>query len=518
MLPVCARLYLVVASSCTWGAAVNAAEFTDLMRRLPEDANAVVVVNAAKVFGSPLAKREGWQQKYADAFEATPLILPPTATQCVMGAKFDLDSMLPEWQAAVMELAIDPTPADVAKRRGGTVDSLAGVDAVWLPNKACVLKFAPRLFGLLVPATRQEVGQWAAESKTPDKTPMSPYLMQAVGYADTVGTEVILAIDLRDAFRLEDIRAAVAKSDVLKGLPPEQATAIFASLQGVKLGVLVTDKLTGRLQFDFAEDPAPLAKVAKPLMLNLVGKAGAMLDEFNEWEPVVEGRSLALKGELTNDGMRRLFSVLAIDAGAVDRNEAEDSTAAPPSTPDGKPAAEPPANQPSAEARASLRYFKALSKYVDDAQRIGRANSFDQAEFWIENYARKVENLPRRNVDPELIQYGDYVAQSFRHIVNQANGVAQQVEALDNSNPDVTSYHIGLLPTARTVNYGGYFTRQYAPYGYADIDPAAGEQKRQQTQEEVYQAVNDAKMTISQLAADQETVRAKLTERYGLKF
>lgn len=497
------------------GRATQAAEFTDLMRRLPEGGNAVVVVNAAKVFGSPLAQREGWQQKYADAFEATPLILPPTATQCVMGAKFDLDSILPEWQAAVMELAIDPTPADVAKRRGGTVDSLAGVDAVWLQGKACILKFGPRLFGVFVPATRQEASAWAAASKSPDSAQMSPYLMNAVGYADTVGTEVILAIDLRDAFRLEHVRAAVSKSELLKDVPAEQATAILASLQGVKLGVLVTDRLVGRLQFDFAEDPAVLAKVAKPLMLQLVGKAGAMLDEFNTWEPVVDGHSLALKGDLTNDGMRRLFSVLAIDAGAVDR---DDANTAPSSSPAAAPAPEPAAKQPSIEARASLRYFKGLSEYVDDAQRIGRANSFDQAEFWIENYARKVEMLPTRNVDPELVQYGKYVAQSFRAIVAQANGVAQKVDALDSSDPDITSYHIGLLPTARTVNYGGYFMRQYAPYGYADFDPAAGEQKRQQTQEEVYQAVQSAKMTISQLAADQQTVRSKLTERYGLSF
>ncbi len=485
--------------------AANAAEFTDLMRRLPAGANAVVVINAAKVFASPLAQREGWQQKYASAFEAAPLILPPTATQCVMGARLDLESLRPDWQAAVMELAVDPTPADIAQRRGGTVDSLAAVDAIWLPGKACVLKFAPHTFGLLAPATRQQAGAWAAAAKSPDAAQLSPYLMQAVGYADAVGTEVILALDLRDAFRLEHIRAAVAKSDVLKGVSPDQATAILASVQGVKLGVLVGDRLTGQLQLDFAEDPAPLAKVAKPLILKLVGKAGAMLDEFAEWEPVVDAHSLALKGELTTDGMRRLFSILAIDAGAIDRSEPEEGPT-------------PAAKQPSPEAKASLRYFKALSKYVDDAQRIGRANSFQQAVFWIENYARKVETLPARNVDPELAQYGDYVAKTFRAVVDQAYGVAQKVENAENSNPEVKSYRMGLLPTGRTVNYGGYFTREYAPYGYADIDPSAGEHARQQTEDEVYRAIETARTTLTQLAADQETVRKNLTERYGLKF
>ena len=46
--------------------------------------------------------------------------------------------------------------------------------------------------------------------------------------------------------------------------------------------------------------------------------------------------------------------------------------------------------------------------------------------MWIENYARKVEQLPTRNVDPDLLEYGKYVAQTFRAIVDEASGAARQ--------------------------------------------------------------------------------------------
>ena len=45
----------------------------------------------------------------------------------------------------------------------------------------------------------------------------------------------------------------------------------------MKFGVIVNDKLNGKLQLDFADDASSLAPMAKPLILAIVGGAGAML-------------------------------------------------------------------------------------------------------------------------------------------------------------------------------------------------------------------------------------------------
>jgi hypothetical protein len=497
----------------------SAAEFAELARYLPSDANAVVVVNAAALYASPIGQRESWKAKYADAFEASPLLLPPSAERCVLAAALDFSTLQPDWEAAAIEASIDPSTGDIARRRGGSTDSLAGVAAVWLGGKTCVLKFAPRTFGLMTPATRQEAARWAQRAKAnessnfspfPESSDLSPYLRQAIGYADTVGTELILAVDLSNTFHEAKLRAAATQSDVLKdnNISPDQAAAMLASIQGVKMGVLVGDRLNGRLQLDFSQDVGPLAAVAKPLVLRIVAKAGAMLDEFNNWTADVQDKSIAIKGELTPDGMRRIFSLLSLDAGKLESAEpAVEASAAPTSADAAK----------EAMGKASLRYFRGVSKYIEDIQRLQRANSLDQAVMWIENYARKVERLPARGVDPELVEYGKYVAQTFRSIVDQASGLADQLDA-QGSGPVVTNYRIGMLPTARTVNYGGDYARQYVPYGYADVDPQATQETLQKTQDQIYQAVQSAQQALSQLAADHETVRKKLTERYGLPF
>jgi hypothetical protein len=421
--------------------------------------------------------------------------------------------MRPEWEAAVATLSVDPSAADVAKRHGGVIDSVGNFQAAWIGRKTCVIKFAPRLFGLMSPASQQEATRWAENVASPRPDELSPYLRRAISYADTVGTQVILAVDLAGAFRAGDIRKTVADAELLDPLPEDQAAAVLGSIQGVRFGVLVGEQLRGSVKLDFAEDAGVLAPVAKPLMLSIIARAGGMLTEFNDWKATVEGKTLSLDGALTPEGMQRLFSVIAVDAAAVEPNSVAPATSA-------SPSATPPAKaSPSLVAKASLMYFRAVSKYVEDSQRLNRANSIEQAVMWLDNYTRKIDALSTRNVDPELVQYGQYAAGVFQSAVNSVYSAEQTLNAQAAAQQSNVTYRVGLLPTARTVNYGGDYMREYAPYGFAQYtpDPNAAE-KAQKAQDQAYQDREAAKQALAQLAADNETVRQKLTERYGLKF
>lgn len=489
-------------------------EFAALSRYLPSDANAVVVVNAATIYDSPFGRKQGWNNRSADSLQSSPLSLPPNALHCILAAEMDLETVRPEWEAAVATLSVDPSIADVAKRHGGVTDTVGKFDAAWIGHKTCILKFAPKLFGLMTPASQQEATRWALEVANPQLSELAPYLQHAVSYADTVGTQIILAVDLAGAFRAADIRKVVADAELLDPLPEDQAAAVLSSIQGVRFGVMVGEKLHGTVKLDFAEDAAVLAPVAKPLMLSIIAHAGGMLTEFNNWNAAVEGKSLSLDGELTLEGMQRLLSVIAIDAGTLQPRDEEAATATTATAPNATSAA-----KPTPMAKASLMYFRAVSKYVEDSQRLNRANSVDQAVMWLDNYARKVDALSTRNVDPELVEYGKYAAGVFRSAVNDAASASQTLNAQAAEQQQNVTYRVGLLPTARTVNYGGYFTRQYAPYGFAQYtpDPNAAE-KAQQAQDAAYQDSEAAKQSLAQLATDNETVRQKLSARYGLKF
>lgn len=484
----------------------SAATFAELAKLLPDGANAVVIVNAEAIYSSPLGQREGLQKKYADGFEASPLILPPSAERGVMGSTLELSTLRPDWEAAVMELSVNPSAADIARNRNGRTDWFAGTESTWLGSKFCILKFAPELFGVITPTTRQEAAQWAADVKAGTAGELAPYLAEVVANADREAAAVVLAVDLAEAFTAASLQAAIEKAPEFAGVAPADAAAILASVRGAKVGVSFGEAMIGRVQLDFANDVAPLAAMAKPVILKAVGEAGAMLPEFATWEVKVGPNSLALEGPLSEDGMRRIFSVLAIDAAAMEAQQPDRATTTTVSA----------ADKTKAMGLASLRYFRGVSKYIDDIDRLQRAASLDQAVMWVENYARHVDNLPKRNVDPDLLQYGNYVSQTFRAIVDQASGAMDQWDAA--GAPVVTNYRVGLLPTARTVNYGGNFQRMYAPFAYEDIDPQATQQNIEKSQQQIDQAVAEAQKSLKQLVSDNQTVRSKMTAKYGIQF
>lgn len=505
--------FVALASTLTALATAEAQTFVQLSRRLPANANATIVVNATAMYDSPLGKKENWRAKFADSAESSPLMLPPGTERAVLGAELDIASLRPQWEAAVMALSVDPTVQQVAAKHHGLVDDVAGLGAVWLPPDICVVKFAPKIFGMLTEANRQEATRWIAAATDKTEAPLSAYLEQSVGYADTAGTQMILAVDLAGALRTDALRAQVAASKLLDPLDEAATAKLFAGLQGVKFGVIVTDKLNGKLQLDFADDATSLAPMAKPLVLAIVGAAGAMLPEFNDWKAEAKGTSLSLEGELTTSGLRRIFSLLSIDASVVH----DDATLAANTPPVASVKKSPPLTEEELTAKASLRYFKAVDKYIDDSKNLNRADSIQQAAMWLENFARRVDKLPKRNVDPDLIKFGTYTSQTFRYVVDQAYGIQDKLDAIQEPQQPVT-YQEAYVPTFNTVNYGGYYMRQYAPYYSATYDNNAYDQKLQKSADEVYKMRQEAQSTLAELQKNTETVRKNLTEKYKLTF
>src|SRR5215213_2411412 len=84
----------------------RAEEFADLARRIPADANALVLIDVEKTVAAPLARKQGWAAKLESAFVERPIFLPPEAKKLAMGAALDPENGFNgNWELAVMELA-----------------------------------------------------------------------------------------------------------------------------------------------------------------------------------------------------------------------------------------------------------------------------------------------------------------------------------------------------------------------------------------------------------------------------
>ena len=77
-------------------------QFEELLAKIPSAANAVVLVDAQRLFASPIGVREGWKDKYEQSFAAGLMTMPPDTLRLVLAAQLDY-----EFMALIAEMIIE---------------------------------------------------------------------------------------------------------------------------------------------------------------------------------------------------------------------------------------------------------------------------------------------------------------------------------------------------------------------------------------------------------------------------
>jgi hypothetical protein len=227
-----------------------------------------------------------------------------------------------------------------------------------------------------------------------------------------------------------------------------------------------------------------------------------MIDEFNQWQPRVEPKQISLGGTLGKSALQRLSSLFA----------------SPPAL--GKSAAAPGTDAPDAgslQKLASQQYFKSIAGLVDDLREkpdTTGVKTIGQVGAWFGKYARRIDELPMLNVDPELLDYGAYVSSSLRQAESTFRGSGGRARVASLNVPTqydvVGGYRAGY---GRWGAYGGY-----GAYGYHEDLRAMQEARTQiRTEERVNTAASgrDIMQQIDQATVD---IRRKMTEKYQVEF
>jgi hypothetical protein len=507
------RLFVLLCASVACCPAVRAAELKDLLRYVPADANALLIVNAKKVFESEYGRNQAWKQDYAKNYAASPLLMPPDAQMFVMGARIDYEAFAPQWEVAVADLAPAPTIEVIAEKSRGTVDEIAGVQTVETLRDMFIVQFGGGVFGARKPANRQAVSQWLRDAQARQAPMLSTYLEEQAVFPEQVGTEMILAFDLADLIRADDVKRAMQASPVAAkaSVSPDQVADVLASIRGITLGVRVTNRIYGKLKIDFTKETAPLAEIAQPLLVELASEAGAMIEEFTQWTAKTEGTRLTWEGELTRPGLRKLLSFLELDATPM---RAADK---PQQAPAGQAAAEE-ANKP----YITKQYFDTVESHLEDLSHEKGAVSYGQIGLWFNKYAKRIERMPTLYVDDDVVNYGMWVSQQLRDAMAAIQGVgirsgAREAQVI----PTVTG-------TTVAGGYGPY--NQYGTYGYGwrpygggyaamqwEVEDVSA-QKRAIRAEERATGSAQARDIMANIRAETQKVRRQMTERYKIEF
>jgi hypothetical protein len=471
-----------------------AAQFEALAAKVPATANAIVLLDAQKVMNSPIAQKEGWKEKYEQAFASGLVTISPDTRHMVLGAQIDYQTMQPQWEVAIAEFSEEHSIAEVARTTKGTLDQFGELPAVILSDDSYCVQLAPSRLGVMSPANRQSVARWLREVGTRTEPGLSPYLKGTLTASEM--SQVVVAFDLEDAVPPELIRMKLAGCATLAGknIDMDAATKALSSIRGLVLEVAVTEGSFGRLMVHFNSDASILAPFAKPMILEVLGNLGAMIDDIKEWKVTTEPMKFTLNGTLSQEGRRRVLSLIDHPVAALIATNKSMSMSEQPES--------------SKAAYATQRYFASITKIRDDLREKAKdAKTFGQHAMWLDNWARRIDRLPILDVDPEMLAYGRYTTQRMRDASAALKGIG-----INSAARGAQVYQQYSASGGGYAGYGG------GGYGYnVQWNNVQGERRAISAQERG-QGATTAQGISAEMDNETAKIRQAMTQKYQINF
>lgn len=498
-LAVSLALLLILPAVVPVSAAEQPVRFGPLLGRVPAGANTLIMLDVEAVRNSLFVTNTPASEKAVRAQVNRFVFGAKELDRAVLASNLDLNELVPVWEAVLTQTNTDIVLADVAKRENGRIEQLGSMQAVWLPSNGYLVPFTSRLIGMRFPADRAFVTKWANHPAVDGQNVLSPYLRQAASYAENVGTEIIMAIDLENVVDPGAVRRNLETTQAVqnKGVDMDELARVLASIRGATLGVRVTTNVTGSLRIDFVEDVSMTEGFAKQLILEKIADQGASLDEGLQWEARVEKNTMFLSGTLSVKGLRRVLTLIDPPTPELSGPSGSDATSTPAAG--------------EATAQKTYDYFKALEVLVGDVKTpdTKQIQGTGELAIWMDRYAKKIDRMPILGVDEQLVDFAAVIAQAIRDMAVQFRGVGIEASKYSN-NPRVNFYYGGY----GAYSSGGYVGGAWGIVG-AEKEMPAGNVARKIGRANV--SANRADLW-RQIDDDMASARRELTKRYQMEF
>ncbi len=188
------------------------ANYVELLRRVPDSANTLIMIDVERMLMNPIAMKEKWRDK-ANSSDGEPLHFPVNAERYMLASKVDYVSNFDEvWDAALIETTSDISLPYLSKMEGGYLDTVEGQQVAFSPRNAFLVLFKPRILGLSFPANKQDLGRWLRKTQRRDEPQVSDYLQNAVTLAHGKD-HIVAAFDLGDMFTSRQVRGRLQRAE-----------------------------------------------------------------------------------------------------------------------------------------------------------------------------------------------------------------------------------------------------------------------------------------------------------------
>ncbi len=487
-------LALVAFLVASFVAGRSLADFKTLGQRLPAGCNVVVAVNVAKLLDSPYAKQHQWAENMAEKWQTRPLMVPPGVSEVLMGADLDEKTLDPNWQVCLMDMAQMPSLDSLAQAHHGYIDRVWDKNAIASPQNVYFIQFDDKTLASATPASRQTIAKWIRQPVASDGNLKSSYLKTVImGLREDTG--VTMALDLEGAIAVPRARAFLDLSDApeLKGKDLDAIARMFGQLNGIALNISVDQDITAKAMASFDSDTAVLGPVAKPLTIEILKHCGMRLPDVDDWKFSASGKTVAMEGKLSEDSLRMLLSLvqspIPAPVGTQSMANGNQGSNAAPLDP----------------GVASQRYYKFICQILDN---LSAKSSLSETSTWFKNSARRIEQAPIMNVDPDLVNWGATVTQKLKEVA--------AVAAVGYTT--TTARNAGLQTSA--VDNGSYYydaNGEFKSKVGAEAE-ANRQQRRQASQEQKAQAQQQGLQVLADIPASRAKIRVEMTNKYKMEF
>lgn len=484
------RLSVSLLSVLFLSAVSAASDFNELVRKVPQGANAAMAIDVARALKSPLAKKNGWDKKLQDGGADRPLYLPPEADKLLAAAQIDITrDFTRDWDVTLFGLTESIPLNLVARLEGGYVDKIGDVEVAWLPSDAYVANAGENTLIMQAPADRQAVARWINTKKKSEAMEISDYLGVALA-AMNREPQIVMALDARNAIQRHRVEQRLQDSGFLKthSLELDPTVELITSVQGAVIEITFTDKANAMARIDFAQPVSLNKTVAKALVMATLELNQMSLPGTDSWDCSVVDKSIVLNGELNMDSLRRLLSLMeppstkfsSLKDQNVEKATGDDT------------------------AKLSLAYFQSTQSLMKDLRQ--KAGSYNSDAYWIDRYATKIDHLPILHVDNDLLDYGEKLADTLRYMSGTRKMTRLQGGAAARSDLSQGSINTGYNSGYgyRSFSYNGPRSRETAAGNAIDNAAASGTAVKL----EGWNLIDSATSGI----------RRAMTERYNVEF
>jgi hypothetical protein len=406
----------------------------DMLKKAPEQANTLLFIDVKGLVNSAMGVKNNWNKQHERDYYAGVSGVPPAVQQILVASYLDPSTLQKNWDVEVLRLDTPITAEQLARKEQGQIDA-TNADIVVSPRNAFFTIFEPTLVGARSPANRQEMIRWQRFAGRKNAEPaVSPFLQEAAKAAE--GKHLFLAIDVTDVPDAPGVRQRLKNATTLIGrkVNLDELTKLFVGLKGVSLTVKADAALEGELRVEFSMAANDLAAFGRALTMEVLEHAGLSVEDMDKWDQRIDGNALVLHGKFTEKGLRGLIMPLMPTVLSPAESLGKKATSTDP------------------KVQASLKYFHSITGMLDELQDGKNNRSLSRISYLYGEYARKIDDLPILDVDPDLLKYSAAVSTTIREIGNQSRLQGRTNTALSANIVE----GVAQVPNAYNYYGGGY--------------------------------------------------------------